>query len=339
MTWSKRKNGIRAALLILPMVSLGGCIDYTIDTTLQEDGSGLRDVRIEVTDAEDLEDLELTTQDLMNLMFVSEGQGWAHATEVQEGGDTSHIFRRESRVTDLNSWSDLNDDIHIAGALPSRSASTVGYVTLGDVNFRNRVLVGTSRQSDGSASFSYRETFSWENAVDALLEIIVEEFDRTLQDSYPDLGDQELGEILGFARARLWVAVEEGVLDASGDEEDRLWERAIDRTADQTIEIVRKRYPTASKETLKGELESGLGIFSDNFPGDTEGELEDRILETLPGLGLAINSAISFRLTMPGRVTNTNAHEQDGNTLEWEFAPTDALTAPIVILAESVVGG
>jgi len=52
---------------------------------------------------------------------------------------------------------------------------------------------------------------------------------------------------------------------------------------------------------------------------------------------LAINSEIVLRLNMPGRVTSSNAHDRDGGTLIWEFAPGDAVTAALEIVAESVV--
>ena len=324
------RNAFKAALLILPLLGLSGCIEYTIDTTLNPDGSGLRKARIEATNADELAEYNLSTGDFTDLLFLGEQNGWSHETHVDDG-DTTHVFQRETRVSGLTAWSRLNDDLRISGALPSKSASTIGYVTLGNVQFRNRVLVGSSRRSDGSSSFSYLETLSWEDGVDALLEVIVQQMDRYITDAFPALSAMDRGEILGLARARLWEAVEDGVLDSSGDDEDEMWSGAVDRTVDQAIRVVRKQYPDAEEEALR----AGLDVFS----GEAEEEFLQGLVETLPGLNLAINSEVSFRLTMPGRITNTNAHEQDGNTLIWEFAPTDGLTAPIVILAESVAGG
>lgn len=324
------KNRLGAALLILPIIGLGGCIEYTVETTVNSDGSGLRSTRVEATSAEDLEEYELTTRDFTDLLHLGSEQGWSHETHV-DSGDTTHVFQRETGVSDLSAWSKLNDDLHIAGALPSESASTVGYVTLGKVQFRNRVLVGNSRRSDGSSSFSYVETFAWEDGVDALLGVVVALMEKHINETYPALQAMDRGEILGLARARLWEAVEDGVLDASGDEEDELWATAVERTTSQAIRVVRKQYPDAEEDVLR----KGLDIFS----GEAEEAFLQGLVEILPGFNLAINSEISFRLTMPGRITSTNAHEQDGNTLVWEFSPMDGLTAPVVIMAESEVGG
>ena len=57
--------------------------------------------------------------------------------------------------------------------------------------------------------------------------------------------------------------------------------------------------------------------------------------ELVPGLTLSLNTSIIFRLNMPGRVMDSNAHETDGTTLVWEFSPNDAIQAPIEIYAES----
>ena len=179
------------------------------------------------------------------------------------------MFRRERSIADLDAWSALNEDVHIRGALPAQADAKVGYVTLGDVRFLNRVLVGTSRQSDGNASFSYRETFYWQ----------------------------------------------------------------------QGLEIIRQRHPRAQAEVLAHQLLRGMGILSDEGESDAEEEFEERLVATFPGFTLGINSSITFRLNMPGRITSSNAHDEDGSTLVWEFSPADALTAPIVVVAESVVGG
>ena len=101
---------------------------------------------------------------------------------------------------------------------------------------------------------------------------------------------------------------------------------------DWARDLIQETYPEAGEQTLQEALNV--------FEGDGEEEaMIDPLVKTLPGLNLAINSAITLRLTMPGRVVRSNAHDEDGTTLIWEFSPADALTAPIVIQAESVSGG
>jgi hypothetical protein len=320
----------RVVGLTLAGLSVTGCIEYDVNTILNSDGGGSRSVRIEAKDAEDLQDYALTTSDFVDLLSLSPGSGWTHQTEVDEG-DTVHVFTREDRLRSLDAWSNLNDGLRILGAVPSRAGGSVGYVTLGDVQFRNRVLVGNSRRSDGSASFSYQESFYWEDGVDALVEVILEQMAARIRNAFPGLSDGDRGEILGIARAQLWESVEDGVLDSSGDNEDELWDRAVAKTATQAIRVVRTHRPDVDQAALKSAL--------DVFSGESEELLLEGLVANVPGLNLAINTEVTFRLTMPGQVTDTNAHDREGNTLTWTFSPADALTAPVVISAESVSGG
>jgi hypothetical protein len=70
---------------------------------------------------------------------------------------------------------------------------------------------------------------------------------------------------------------------------------------------------------------------------DEEDQLTEFLATRLPGVELAGNTEIVFRLNMPGRVTDSNAHEREGGTLIWKFSPGDAVTAPVEIFAESVM--
>jgi len=317
-------------ILLGTATALSGCIEYTLDTTLLPDGSGKREIQVEVTDAEDNQDLELSERDFRTLMGVAQSDGWSHETELDSSGDTSHVFSKQETIGDLAAWSRLNNTIRVLGALPGRSSVSLGYLTLGQVRFSNQVLVGMSRKSDGSAAFEYAETFQWEKGVEAILEVMVERVEAALANEYPNLGERESGMIMGMARARFQEAVEDGVFD-DDDQWDSLWGLAIQRTAAQALPIVREAYSQ--------ELEEGLRKKIDIFSGDLEEELDAAFTETLPGLNLSFSSQITFRLTMPGEVTSTNAHERDGNTLVWDFSPGDALTSPVVLVAESVLSG
>ena len=318
-----------AVLLALPAAALGGCIEYTVETNLLEDGGGSREIRMEVRDAEDNTDFGLDLLDFRTLTFVTGADGWTHETRVASG-DTTHLFRRARTVPDLSSWSRLSGDVRISGALPSQASTEVGYLTLGEVQFRNRILVGSTRKSDGSASFSYTETFAWENGVDIILELMVREMEAALLERYPSLPDRARGEIVGIARARFREAVEDGVFE-DDSQWDEYWDRAFHRIAAQSIQVLSASHAGATEESLRRTI--------DLFTGDAGDELDRTFNLTLPGLALSFSSEITFNLTMPGEVKSSNAHRQDGNTLQWEFSPGDALTAPVVLVAESAVKG
>jgi hypothetical protein len=279
-----------------------------------------------VEEFEDEADNERFRADFGYLMFATEDFRWDHRQEVQDG-DTVQVFVRETSVSDLQSWADLTDKVHIAGTIGG-STDSIGSVSLGDVHFRNRVRVETGRGGT-ETSFTYRETFYWDNLADALIEYLVQTFADGVVDRYPDLSPEQRSELETLVRGSAWFAVGQGIFEASGDEEDELLSALATRTASRAVRIVERRYRGVREEFFEDLLER---IYEDE-----DDQFQDLVLAELPGVELAINSEIVFRLNMPGRVTSSNAHDRDGNTLIWEFAPGDALTAALEIVAESVV--
>lgn len=315
-------SGVLAAALL----GLVGCVEYTIDTTVNPDGSGLRREKMDVGENEDV---HVSPEDFLDMMYAGADQGWTHHPGVDEKGDSVQVLERRIQIPDLSAWPRLNDRVRIAATPAARAANTVGYVRLGNVRFRNSVEVGTGTLSDGGTSYTYRETFGWEDGVDVIVEFLMTDLDRRLAAKYPALPAYERGEVVGFARACLWAAVNEGYFQAEGSEEERLLTTAIDRTAEQGIKIIRMRYPGESEAFLRDATRQ---LYSEN-----DEPLEGFLTETVPGLNLALNTEIAFRLRMPGEVISSNAHETDGDVLVWNFGPIDALTVPVEIQARSVV--
>jgi hypothetical protein len=324
MSIEQNHLGLKALALCLPALGLMGCTDFTIETTVNPDGSGLREERIEVSENDDV---EASPSEFLVVMHTTEEEGWGHGVEVQPDGDTVQVFQRRIPVGDLASWSRLSGRFKIDGTTPENADRRLGYVKMGDVRLRNVLRVGRGEVSDGSMTFSYRETFSWEQAVDALVEFFMSEVDGALRARYPRLSEGERGQIVGFARARYWLVVEEGLL-ADDSDEDQLLSDVARRTAEQAVKIVRVRYP--------GEREGALEDLLREILQDDERFLV--LVDEMPGLDLAFNAKVVFRLDLPGTVTNSNAHKRDGTTLVWEFGPADALETPVEIYAESVVG-
>lgn len=322
------KTRVRGTLMLL-FVSLlmTGCVEYTIETTLNPDGGGLRVEQMDATG--DGEDAGISAESFPGLMHTTEADGWTHSEEVEEDGEVYHRFQRRTRIEELSDWSELNDKVRISGAVMDGARKEIGYVSLGEVRFRNAIHVRRSADSDGNVSFVFRETFTWEKAVDALAEFLMQNLEDSLAAHYPAVTGEERSEIVGFARSRFWVAVDEGLFTEDGDEDELLTD-AGERTAHHALNIVKRRYPQAEEASLTQLMVEALS--------ETDDEFVEFIEEDLPGLNIAINSEITFRLNMPGRVTDSNAHNRDGTTLEWEFGPGDAFSGPVEIYAESVVG-
>jgi hypothetical protein len=325
MTGFKIVTCARAAGLLVPLLWLVGCVEYTIETTLNADGTGVRSERMVVDEIED-SDLNVSYSDFADVMFVTENRGWKHSTE-EDGDDTLHVFERDTRVRDLAGWSGLSDGVRIAGTRSANGETTVGYVSLVDVQFRNTVNVEIGEVGEYT-TYSYRETFYWENLYDVLVEYFVETFMATVDARYPDLTPGQRGELAGLVRGGLWSAMDQGLLDASDEKEQELVSRLIDRTAPEAAKIVRQSYSDVEAESFRSMLRHHID--------DEDDELGDFINRELPGVQLAGNSEIIFRLNMPGRVTTSNSDERDGGTLTWEFGPWHAATK-LEIFAESVV--
>ena len=330
MGLGKADRRLKLWALAASILGLSACVDYTIETTLHPDGGGYRTERMEVGKNDDL---QMSSREFGEVMLVTSDRGWSHSTEVDSKGDTTNILERRTQIRNLESWGDLDDAVQMAGARGADANARMGPVTLGDVRFRNRVEVERGTLTDGRSTFIYRETFYWENAVEALVEVFMGPLSEAVAAKYPLLSEEQRGQIVGIARAHLWAACQEGIFDEDGNEE-KLVNRARDRTARQAIEIVRMRYPQEGGFFLRDLLQK-------LYDGDGEAgeKAEGLIEERLPGLNLAFNTSLKIRLNMPGQVMNSNRHSVEGSTLVWELEPLNAAASPIEIFAESVVGG
>jgi hypothetical protein len=329
MKWIKSGKRVGLAGLAFAAFGLGGCIEYTVETTLNADGSGVRSEKMVVSDA-DSPGFEISIGEFQEVTGVVTGQrGWAHEIEV-DGTDTTEVFTRQTRVRNLSGWEDVTRSMHFAGATRANVDTKVGYVRLGEVHFWNTVKVETGRVGDAT-SFTYRESFEWENALDALVEYMMSLVEARVVTEYPDLSDEAVAEIIGTARGQAWAAIDQGLFELSGEEEDRMLEQVVDRTARQATRIVRRSYPDADEEFLRAMLAE---IYDDEAD-----RLGDFIDDKLDGLNVAGSTEIHFRLRMPGRIITSNAHERDDEVLVWKFSPMDAIVEPVEIFAESVVGG
>ncbi len=308
-------------------LGLSGCMEYRIETSLNPDGSGTRLARLEITDIGSDVDRAEAREQLVLVRSLSEERGWAYKPEVGPKGDTTHVFERSSTIEDLGEWSALTEEIQIHATRPAHFDSVLGSVSLGDVQLRNRVRVRSSGQVDGSIVFSFMESFIWDSGKEALVEAFALEMDRSVGEAFPNLTERERGTIFGITKSGLQSAIDDGILDSTNDDEDRIWEEVMSRAVSMSLLVVRPKYPSATEGTLR----TALDILSGEYEGG------DWFEELLPGL--LSGTHVTYTLTMPGEVTTTNAHDRDGNTLEWEFSTDDAMAAPVVLVAESLVGG
>lgn len=306
---------------------LGGCTDYVMETTVNPDGSGVRMERVEVGDNENV---RVSEADYMALMHFGTANGWSRpAPGVNANADSVRVIQRRMDVPDLASWSRISGSFRIDGAIPSRARERVGYVTLGNVRFRNEVRVTRGQTSDGATTLSYRELFQAHEVMDAVAEFLVSVVDRSVAGRYPRLTGEERGQIVGAFRSRLWTAIRNGLLSCSGDCDDE--EELVALARDVAVpgaRIVANRYPGDHVQALTELIGESL---------DDDGTRDFGTV--LPGVELSWNSHIVFRLNLPGEITESNADRVEDGTLVWEFGPDDAIEGPVEIRAASLVQG
>ncbi len=325
----RRKRRTRSALALAGAMAVTGCITFEIDTIVHEGGGGSRNVTVTVEDPHRLDE-NLSQRDFIELMSLTRVQGWSSELSIDSKGDSTYFFRRFDEIPALGSWTDLDNQIHILGTLPSQSESTLGNLTLGDVHFRNKVDV-TRTEDGGGETLTYRETFFWEHGLDALTEALVKGTDDWIATGYPRLSESDRAEIRGVVRTTLSLGFKDGLLDRIDEDEEAAWGEVLDQVTAVAFNTIRGKHPDATREEVRGRFD----IFSD----ETGGAVLDELDRLLPGLSEGGDAQITLRLTMPGTVTSSNAHERDGNTLVWVFTPWDALTADVVLVAESEVEG
>lgn len=325
----RRRHRIRAALVTTSIIGMAGCITYEIDTTIEPDGSGQRSVTVTVEDPHRLDE-DLTQRDFLELMSLTREQGWNSELNVDTKGDSTYLFRRSNEISHPGSWPDLDNQIHILGALPSFADSTLGNLRLGEVHFRNTVEVSRREGPEGEV-LRFKETFFWEYGLDALTEALVQGMDGWVAKGYPRLSESDRAEIRGVTRTTLSLGFKDGLLDRIDEDEEAAWGEVLDQITSVAFNTIRAEYSDVSREEVRGRFD----IFSD----EDEGAVLDELDRLLRGFSVGGDAQITLRLTMPGTVTSTNAHERDGDTLVWVFQPWDALTADVVLVAESKVGG
>ncbi|RMH17602.1 MAG: hypothetical protein D6701_07315 [Gemmatimonadetes bacterium] len=308
---------LTTALLITVLGS--GCLEYTLDTTLRDDGSGVRETRLELTGHDDI---DLSADDFRRLTHVSEAEGWEHRVRLDDDGDTVHVFVRALRIGALRDWERASGTFLIDGAVEQRAAADRDR----PVRFQNRIAVRRTEESGGSVGFELRETFSWTGAIDAMVSFFVDDLDRRLGEQLPGLSAAGRGEIVGMTRARLSDAVRDGLLLGESDQEEALADLAR-RTAQEAVSGRRAGAALPTEAQVEAVL---LETFA-----DAEERLTDYVEQRFPGILLAVNSEVVYRLRLPGTILRTNADETEDGALVWRFSPADALTAPIEIVAVS----
>ncbi len=316
------------ALFWVMLLSVG-CMEYEVSTSLNPDGSGIRSEKLVLQDSED-DELGISPDAFKGLMHVREVDGFDYSERAGEDGDKAHVFTRETRIRSWDRWPTLSGRIQITAAAPARAGFRAGGSEYADVRFENSLQVDR-RQSVEGRTLEYRERFYWNNLAGVLIDYELRRYTRFVEKRFPRLRPEVRGELIGLAKGALWATAEQGRWDLGDSERAEAFAPLVEHLADQSLRLVRDRYPQAGRE-----------LFAEEFRGmlvelEEDEDFEDFLERDLPGAVLAGNTQLVMRLNLPGQVLESNAHKRDGETLIWEFSPWDAVLVPVELFARSRV--
>lgn len=301
------------AAIVLPLAfSLAGCQHYTVEVTLDAEGGGRRVIELSC-------DAPGPTPDAAVSHFregfaLSEAAGWQRVERADE--PQRLVFKRERALAGPADWAGLSGEIAIPGR-PGTASSGVLFTNTVEVE-----LTGL----DGGRSLSYRERFEWLGILPAAAGILAELGEAALVADYPALDPLARAELRGLlaGAALRYIALEQE------DAGEPAYETFLAALAEQVRRVVARVEPAAAAEAIALRLDGVLR------GGGEEGDA--RVAERLPGLDLVAATDLSFRLTLPGPIAETNADQVEGNTAIWVFGLSDALLEPVQLYARARVG-
>ncbi len=289
-------------LLIMTGFAIGllvfsGCKHYKVVMTLNRDGSGTRKIEVRAsTIGED--DFEIEIEDFRELFGLSEKRGWKLKREVKPVTDEAEVayFTLDSEAKRISSWQALSGDLDIRGSLEEGP--------LEDVRFHNDIEVV---RSEGN-TITYRETLTWNKLKERAIDLNAAFFARRLVEEYPFLTQEDQNEIQYFLAGMITVSwyAEEVADDQMSDE---LYTQAA---GDYVTYMVEERYPDRNASGIADKLKRILVEEGEEY-------LDHILKEKLPGAYLAGHTSITYTITMPGKILESNATSVEGNTAVWKY--------------------
>lgn len=317
----KKWNGACARFLIcIGALALlcTGCKQYDIDVTVKPDGGGSRNVELTTTSGAQ-SSVEPSYEEFIELFSLHDKNGWTvnkRRVERDVAGEERHqgyIYTLERDAKDLADWRKMSGDINIRAALPGGEFY--------DVRFHNTIDLEMGRGT-ATQSFTYRETFTWDSLKEELIAFLATYFQDTLAAEYPELEAAELAELKGLMAGHLSIgfyAIEEtGELDG---------EEAARSLVPIVTEVIRRKRQDVEQAQV---YEITMVVLSDD-----ENRFERWAAEKMPGIELAFFTEINLRVTMPGRIVESNADEVQEQTAIWKLDIMKTINRPVELFVRS----
>ena len=300
-------NLMRRACALVALLALAGCQKMVAESVVNADGGGSRTLTLILDEAGPNADPGL-------YLGVTAPRGWKPGITEETGDDGKlrHLptHRHEARVNRLADWADVSGDLRVLGAAPGKPHA--------EVNLNNRVSV-----ERGQGTYTYRETFTWNGALEVLVGFVGDRFRDEAAAAYPRLDPAQLAELRGLAIGVCTM----GARAAAGAE------GGLDLDEDLTIATL-----AALGHRIVGGDPARLRDIAAAAINDPSGAIEDYLNRELPGYSLAGATTLELSAALPGRVLETNGKVGDNGVVTWSFQLGDPLAGPRECWARSEVG-
>ncbi len=296
-----------AGLLVL---TLAGCNEYRVETTVREDGGGTKKILFTMDPNQD-EMAEMNEEGYARLFGIEPHSEW----EMQTTTDGKKSFKFESDIAGVDDWSKLDGSISVRGTLEESDYA--------GVFFTNSVSLETGR-TPGGRSYTYREDFRWTGLIETVVDFQADAYARRMKEDFPHLDDEAIAELRGVMAGHLLVGVR--ILDIwnDGDEDLPRIAHSVGKAAET---VVRK----AGRRVAIDHVYEVARIYVE----DEDSTLEGFIEKNLPGVMYAGLTDVKIRLMMPGKVVDTNGRVLDDGSVEWKMHMMDALGGRVEFHARS----
>jgi hypothetical protein len=293
--------------LALLCLALAGCIEARVQIRLAADGSGSRHVEM-VWKEGTLEDLELTQDDVRELLGLSQDRGWTVRTEerpVQDGSLEPHVvFKRSIDVASVEEWAVGASDLKLRASLE------------GPAGMYSKVSVEKGRGA-GYRTIAYHECIDGREVRDLLNGMAADYFVQKLAARKPDLAAAQLSEIRGLFTAHL---SHYAVWALEDEDADAAWDALADHVAPQLADVFAG--DAASPEGAKA-ARTLLDEISESE------EINERLERALPGLSLIAFMNLKLEIAIPGAIVQSNADRTGEGYAAWERPLWSAIAQPL----------
>ena len=293
--------------VIVPLIFLAGCIATKVQVRLDEDGSGSRRVEM-VWKQGALDDLELSEEDVRELLDLPSDRGWVSRHEnrpVEDGSLEPHVvFERETRMASIDDWRLKGPDLRMRASVDHAER-------LGDETF---VEVG---RGSGYRTVSYYERLDGREIREPLDRMAAQHIVEKLGPSGTALGETQLAEMRGILLGHLrhydvWAVEDE---DA-----DKAWAALARDVAPQLAYIIAGRSPSP------GETDRVIRMVDEILENE---EIRVWLDEELPGLSLLALMNLKIEVVMPGTIVESNADRIGSGFAAWEGPVWAAINDPL----------